>query len=103
MNGKILSIFCSIVAIPSLIYYTSKYYVIGSITFDERNLMAWSIVVGFTLLGLIFGIINSFKIDKLTKLLEEIQETQILNHHEEVKLHKNSRIFLKEVIKGDKG
>ncbi|MGL4453656.1 MAG: hypothetical protein ACRCTZ_21060 [Sarcina sp.] len=102
MKGRILSTLCSIIALPSLIYYASKFYVERELHFVNGDMLFVSILIGLLLIVIVRQLFLEDKLDKLTKILEEIQESQILNHHENIKFQKNTRRFIMDV-KREKG
>lgn len=99
MRGKLLSFLCCIITIPYLIYYSSQFYMKGTISFDRSHMFIWSIVVIFIIIGVIGFAIVEKRLEEMTKILKDIQELQNLNHHENIKFQKGTRTFIAREIK----
>ena len=68
----LLSIFC-------IVYYTSKFYFEGELFFDNKMILAWTIIVVLIISSLIVGLFSIWKVYKLDKEKLVLQ----LNEHSE--------------------
>ena len=73
----LLSIFC-------IVYYTSKFYFEGELFFDNKMILAWTIIVVLIISSLIVGLLSVWKVYKLDKENLELKELVLqLNEHSE--------------------
>lgn len=99
IKGRIASIACCLVVAPCLLYYSSKFYISGSIVFDNTNVFMWCILVGFSLLSLVRLWSLEENVKELKTIILEMRDIQILNHHNNIDFQKGTRKFIMEVNK----
>lgn len=106
---RAFTVLCSFVSILCLCYYASKYYFDGSLFISSKNIWFFTIIISFTLFGLVLGVINCYRVDKLKeqniKLIEQnvelIKKLSDLSdkvdsyHYSEMKsIHSNMEVIL---------
>lgn len=92
---KALTVLGSFVSILCLCYYASKYYLDGSLFIGSESVWFFTIIISFTLFGLIMGVINCYKVDSLRKQISELSDKLDSYHYSEMKsIHNNMEAML---------
>lgn len=84
--------------VPCLIYYTSKFAYLNSLSFENSALFGWTIIICLIL----FNIFQTFvlnqrviaqnkSLDKLHDENQELKEIIIKNHYQDIAYQKNTR------------
>ncbi|MGL5764686.1 MAG: hypothetical protein ACRCX8_03485 [Sarcina sp.] len=101
-HGRILSLICSLVTAPCVVYYLSKFYLNGELHFGNESLLAFSIVAGLIIVGLTRLMHVESKLDKAIALIQQLQDSVDTNHYEQLKYNDNTRRILMKQSKEDK-
>ena len=92
---KSLTLLCSFISILCLCYYSSKYYLNESLFISKDNIWFFTIIISFALFGLVMGVINCYKVDKLKEQIEELSKKIDSYHYSEMKsIHSNMEAIL---------
>lgn len=99
---KSITMLCSFISILCLCYYGSKYYFEGSLFINSESIWFFTIIIGFTISGLVLGVINCYRVEKLKEQniklmskLSELSDKIDSYHYSEMKsIHSNMEVIL---------
>ena len=84
MKRLFISSGIAILTIPSLCYYIIKYYNNKALNSNRFSIVMFTIICSLTILGLLFGIYNAYKLTKLENIIKD-------NHYENLEVQMNNR------------
>lgn len=66
----------TIITLPCVVYYISKYYIQGSISFEKSLISGFTLICSLLILGVILGVYNAYQNYQLKK--ENLQLEKII-------------------------
>lgn len=101
MKKLIISGGIALFTIPSLCYYTAKYYICKSLTFQDSMIVMFTLFCSLMIFGLIFGVYNAYQCLKLTNKVQELENKIEQYHYDNLEYHENNRELILDSNKGD--
>lgn len=102
MRKLLLSFGVALLTIPSLCYYTAKYYIYKNLTFEESMIFIFSLFCSLMIFGLLFSVYNAYQNLKLHNKIQELENKIEQYHYDNLEYHENNRELILDLNKGDK-
>lgn len=100
MKKLVISGGIALLTIPSLIYYTTKYYIDGSLNFDNSMIVMFTIICSLLIIGMLLNIYNAYQNKELRNQISDLKEFIKECHYDNLEYHENNRDILLDLDKG---
>lgn len=94
MKKLIISGGIALFTIPSVIYYTVKYYINHCLSFEESAILGFTLICSLITFGLMFSVYNAYLVSKLTKKVNNLEKQIEEYHYDNIEYHENNRDIL---------